>query len=185
MTRTQKLALFSAAVIAVTAPGPSYAKVKEKSQPAYQEAAPIPLEELQAKSQPPIFSSLRWKNRAIVITGEPDDAQVAEQLQVFRENIAGLKERRLVMIRFLHEDLDEIDELSDYNYRGWYDMDANEQSFMERQLGTDNNKFSVVLVGLDGELKQVWMPEQSAVPINWIFSAVDAMPMRQREQKEK
>tara|TARA_B100000242_G_scaffold100778_1_gene69384 strand:+ start:6820 stop:7392 length:573 start_codon:yes stop_codon:yes gene_type:complete len=166
--------------------GDAHARIGEKkTESGYQKAAPVPLETLQARSKPPIFRTLQWSQRALVITGEPDDPLVAQQLQILRDNIPGLADRKLAAIRFMREDLDEIDEISDYNYRGWYDMDANEQRFMEKQLGVDNNKFSVVLVGLDGELKQVWSPVDRAVPIKWIFDAIDAMPMREREENKK
>lgn len=186
MSYLQKLSLFSAAVIAITAPSDSYARSKiNNAEPITQEeAVPVPVEQLQAKSKPPVFSTLQWKARALVLTGNADDPMVAEQMRIFRENIEGLKERDIALIRFLYDNLDEIDGLSDFDYRGWYDMDAAEQGFMEDQLGTDNNKFSVVLVGKDGELKRVWAPENHSVSIEWIFGLIDSMPMREREMRD-
>ena len=189
MNHLQKLSLLSAAIIAITAPGEAYAERKKSSAAAVQitqeEAVPVPIEQLQARSKPPVFSTLQWKARALVLTGNTDDPMVAEQMRIFRENIEGLAERNIAVIRFRYDDLDEIDELSAFDYRGWYDMDAAEQGFMEDQLGTDNNKFSVALVGLDGELKQVWAPENHSVSIEWIYGLIDSMPMRERAKNDE
>lgn len=137
---------------------------------------PLSMDDLRAQSNPPVFKSLQGAYSAIVLTGEPNEPRVEEQMQVFRDNKDALAGRAVAMIRFLHDDLDEIDELSRYNYRGWYRMNAEQQRFMERQLGTDNNVFSVVLVGRDGVLAQVWMPPEGIVPIGEIFSALDSQP---------
>lgn len=187
MNRIQKLSLLGAAIMAVTAPGDAYAKSKKNSAlttMTQEEAIPVPIEELQARSKPPVFRTLQWRARALVLTGNPDNPMVTEQMNILRANIEGLKERDVAVIRFRYDDLDEIDELSDFDYRGWYDMDSAEQGFMEDQLGTDNNKFSVVLVGKDGELKQVWAPENHSVSIEWVFGLIDSMPMRSREMQE-
>lgn len=187
MNRIQKLSLFSAAMIAITAPSETFAKSKVNTSDSItqEQAVPVPVEQLQARSKPPVFSTLQWNARALVLTGNADDPMVAQQMQIFRNNIEGLKKRDIAVIRFLYDNLDEIDELSDFDYRGWYDMDAAEQGFMEDQLGTDNNVFSVVLIGKDGELKQVWAPENHTVSIEWIFGLIDSMPMRKREMNEQ
>ena len=51
------------------------------------------------------------------------------------------------------------------------------QKYLQSRLRTDDDVFSVVLVGLDGETKQVW---NTVVDPQEIFDVIDAMPMRER-----
>jgi hypothetical protein len=54
--------------------------------------------------------------------------------------------------------------------------------FLRRQFGIHPGQFCILLIGKDGEEKKRW---QSRVALGVIFSLVDAMPMQQREMKEK
>ncbi len=147
----------------------------------------------QVRAADPIFRTLQWKHDTLVLTGENSDPLVNEQISIFRQNVEALKIRDIAMIRFFRDDLDEMDDLSDVNYRGWYNMDANEQRFMERLLQTDNNKFSVALVGKDGELTYVWKDREDrkdkkppmAVPMGEIFYMIDNPPLKKALQPTK
>jgi hypothetical protein len=54
--------------------------------------------------------------------------------------------------------------------------------FLREQFGILPGQFCILLIGKDGKEKRRW---ESMVGLGVIFSVVDAMPMRQREMKEK
>ncbi len=128
----------------------------------------------------PVFDKLQWRARVLVITGNRDEPLADEQLIELQNAQGGLLDRQVAVLRFREDNLFEVESLSNFDYGGWYDMDAPEQSFMEEQLQTDNNVFSVVLVGLDGEVKNVWL---DLVEPQAIFDVIDEMPMRIREME--
>ncbi len=128
----------------------------------------------------PVFDKLVGVARVIVITGNRDESLADLEIGELRGALDGLAERQIAVLRFREDDLYEVEGLSDYNYGGWYRMDAAEQRYMEEKLQTDNNIFSVVLVGLDGQVKKVWLePVEPQV----IFDLIDEMPMRAEEMK--
>ena len=133
----------------------------------------------------PIFRTLQWQARVIVLTGAEEDPLLGEQIQIFKDNLADMQDRDITVIRFREDNLYPIEELSVSDYRGWYDMDAREQRYMEGRIQADNNAFAVVLIGKDGSFKNVWKDVSEAVPVSDIFAIIDAMPMREREAKEK
>lgn len=136
---------------------------------------------MQAKANDILFDSLQWRARVLVLTGERNDALLNEQIAMLRENQAGLQERSIAVIRFDGDAIFEMDELSNFSYRGRYNMDADLQSYYEDEMQSDNNKFSLALFGMDGDFKRVWKEREEAVPLEEVFTEIDAMPMRQRE----
>lgn len=146
----------------------------------------------------PVFDSLVWKARALVITGDYSDPLAEEQIAILRTDVPALAERDIAVLRFARDRIIEMSDLSNFQYRGWDDMDAHQQRYIEEKIQSDNNIFSVVLVGKDGLVKKVWggpLPENldgaapeiappvTAVPLNEIFAIIDAMPMREREMQ--
>ena len=136
-----------------------------------------------AQNVGPVFKTLQWKARVIVLTGNHNDPLVNEQIALFKDNLEGIRERDIAVIRFEADTLDEMDEFSQFHYRGWYDMDASEQGFMEKQLDLDNNSFGLALVGKDGQLKKIWVEQENAVEPAEIFAVIDEMPMAQEDKK--
>lgn len=136
--------------------------------------------DLRAQEIDPVFDKLVGVARVLVITGNRDETFSDLTIDQLRALPDALLDRQIAVLRFREDDLFELEALSDYNYGGWYRMDAAEQRYMEEQLQTDNNVFSVVLVGLDGEVKKVWL---EPVEPQEIFDVIDQMPMRVRELK--
>ena len=130
------------------------------------------------------FDSLQWKARTLVLTGERDDPLVIGQIVAFKKNVDGLRDRQIAVIRFDGENIYEMEEFSRFDYRGRYDMDANLQRYYEKEMQSDNDKFSLVLFGKDGLFKEVWKEREEIVPLESVFEIIDAMPMRQREMQE-
>lgn len=128
-----------------------------------------------------VFDSLQWKARVLVLTGQRNDALLVEQVDILKQNLQGLRERSIAVIRFDGDAIYEMEDLSSFDYRGRYNMRASLQGYYEDEMQSDNNEFSVVLFGKDGDFKKVWKDRKVSVPIEDVFSIIDAMPMRQRE----
>lgn len=132
-----------------------------------------------------LFDSLQWKARTLVLTGERDDPLVIGQIGEFKANVDGIRERGIAVIRFDGDAIFEMSDLSRFDYRGRYDMNANLQRYYESEMQSDNDKFSIVLFGKDGMLKKVWKENEDIVPLSEVFAIIDEMPMRQREMNKK
>lgn len=130
----------------------------------------------------PIFDRQQWVHRVLVITGPEDDPLYLEQFELLEGEIDGLEVRDIVVVRHEDETLDKVEGLDSFGFRNRVIRDAEERRYLQNRLKTDDDVFSVVLVGLDGEVKQVW---GSVVAPQEIFDAVDAMPIRAREIEEE
>jgi hypothetical protein len=118
---------------------------------------------------------LRWKRRVLVVAEPEARAQGEEAAPGFYESDGqpGLDDRRVTRIA-----LDASDTLIAEPPLG-FEVDA---PALRRALDLPRAGFQVVLIGLDGTVKQRWdsLPEAED-----LFSIIDAMPMRQRELKER
>lgn len=124
----------------------------------------------------PVFKTLQWKANVIVITGDYKDPLAEDQLALLRGRLDDLKRNDVAVLRFVRDRISELQEFSNFQYRGWYEMNANQQRFMEEKIQADNDVFSVVLVGKDGAVKRVWTPLPEApqtVSMDTIFSAIE------------
>ena len=125
----------------------------------------------------PVFDTLQWKNRVLVITGPDITEQYVEQVDLLANVRDGLDERAVIVLRYEDRALDKIEGLSSFPFDNRVIEGHDRQKYLQSRLRTDDDVFSVVLVGLDGETKQVW---NTVVDPQEIFDVIDAMPMRER-----
>lgn len=112
----------------------------------------------------------RWQNRLLLIINNTDDsAKSKTQLSLLKQDIPGLKERKLLVYQFSEKSYKKG--LSDTT--SWLPTTSNTAI---PQIS--NNPFSVYLIGLDGGIK---MKKHKVVNLSTIFSLIDGMPMRQAE----
>ena len=128
----------------------------------------------------PIFDRQQWKNRVLVITGAVSEPQYAEQIAALEAVKPGLEERNIIVIRFKDGILKKVPDLTSFDFQFKRYKKTAQQRYLQNRLGTDDDIFSVVLVGLDGERKQVW---EDVVDGETLFAVIDAMPMREHELK--
>ncbi len=123
------------------------------------------------------FDRLQDKAWALVLTGPDIDPLYIEQLAMLQPHAAALITREMVVIHFNGRTLKDYPELSVAQYKlpsmnGSKKGTSTHQKIkrMEEQLMTDDDVFSVVLVGKDGEVKYIW-----AVPVSAhdIFDMMD------------
>lgn len=116
----------------------------------------------QASAENPL-ASYRWTSRVLVIAA-PDtgDRRFKVQAQEARAARADFTERDLVVVEAVG--------------------DTVEARSLRRQLGLDRQSFRAVLIGKDGEAK---LSEGEPIPAARLFAIIDAMPMRQDEQRRR
>ena len=132
-----------------------------------------------------LFSSLQGERFVVVVTGGRNDKLVSEQMDLFRETLKGLQARPITLVRFIEDKIFELSEFSRSNFRARKDMNANQQRYLEEQMHSENNEFTIVLIGIDGYWMQTWKgtvdedgvytPLEITVPPEMIYATVDRM----------
>jgi hypothetical protein len=131
------------------------------------------------------FDRLQGNAWALVLTGPEDDPLFREQIASLEAVAEKLKAREMVVIHFHGRTLKTYPDLSIHDYE-LPSMKGSKKGIsthrkiknLEAQLHTDDDVFSVVLVGKDGETKYVWT---EAVRPGAIFHMMDnPVPMTQK-----
>lgn len=116
------------------------------------------------------LSQHKWENRVILLFA-PDfqNQQLNKQLDIFKKNKKGLEDRKLIVYQIS----------SDAIKKEGKHLEKNGEStnWME-QFEVDKNKFTFILIGLDGGEK---MRSSDFVSNLKLFSKIDQMPMRRAE----
>lgn len=120
------------------------------------------------------LSDYLWENRLLLIFA-PSEATSAyrQQMQIFADAQAGFDERDLLLIELL------VDGNNRLNGEPVAEEDA---ASVRSRYGIANNDFVVMLIGKDGTQKR---RDTEPVAAEAIFSAIDAMPMRQQEMRQQ
>ena len=116
----------------------------------------------------------RWRNRLLMVfSSSPDDSNYQSFMKEAQGQINGLRDRDILVFEILE---------NGESRSGNSPLKKDSADFLREQFGIPPGQFCILLVGKDGEEKRRW---ESRVGLGVIFSVVDAMPMRQREMKEK
>ena len=133
---------------------------------ADQAALPSPLERWEADRAVVLdaedldLADFRWVARPVIVFAETDrDPAFSEQLEELTDRGGALAERDVVVI---------------------VDTDPDARSALRRQLRP--GRFSVVLIGKDGEVKY---SRPSFQTVRELSRVIDSMPMRQQEIRER
>lgn len=118
----------------------------------------------------PIFDRYQYINRFIVMTGPEDDPSYIEQFDLLAAVIPALEARDITVVHYEDRNLDKVEGLTSFAFRNRILNDLEERKYTQIRLKTDDDVFSVVLVGLEGEVVQVW---NAVTPMNEVFAAVD------------
>jgi hypothetical protein len=119
------------------------------------------------------LSQHEWKDRLLlVLTTENSKELYKEQMDLFKDNIAGLEERKLVIYSVMPEK---------------YKKGIQAEKWMESTRLNDRyreggKEFEVILLGLDGRVK---LRQSEILSIEKLFRTIDAMPMRRNELRNK
>ena len=115
-----------------------------------------------------------WSERVIIIkTKEAQCEKYQSQIAVFEHAEAALRERKIV-IYFVNGS---SYHLIDYKHPEPVKDDQVSKKFAE-EFFRDENKFEIILIGLDGGLK---LRQTEVISKESLFDTIDSMPRRQSE----
>ena len=124
----------------------------------------------------PTFSldAFQWKNRLLLVFA-PDRANPAyqSQLRLLEQQQAELVDRNLLVIQVL---------AAGESVAAGQSINPATAAQLRQQFDVQPDQFCLILVGKDGTEKR--RDAQPTLPAT-LYSQIDAMPMRQREMREK
>ena len=110
----------------------------------------------------------QWKHRIILVSSADfDNKKAQQQLQLLQDELTGLQDRKLKIYHITNQG---------------YSTDFGEEIIVSKSSNTENNSFSVSLIGLDGTEKDSFNSPQIATVF---FRLIDQMPMRRSEIKNR
>lgn len=120
------------------------------------------------------ISKQKWKHRVLLIfTSEENAEDYKIQLSFLKNSEEGFKERQLI-----------IYEVLPHQYKSnLYKTKSNwkkEKQLYKKHMNFED-KFKVVLIGLDGKIKKI---KNTPLTKQQLFGIIDAMPMRQSETQK-
>ncbi|WP_375581249.1 DUF4174 domain-containing protein [Marivirga tractuosa] len=128
-----------------------------------------------AQAQITNLDDFQWKNRLLIIYADDQkSSQLEEQLAKISINKEGYKERELKVILLKKEKVDI------WNLNENHQLDFH-QIIKELKI-EENQPYENLLIGKDGGVK---LRSNSPFSNEKLFNTIDAMPMRQREMKDK
>lgn len=152
--------------------------VKETNSPRAPEAAPAPVDAP--------FDRLVDKAWALVITGPDLDPLYIQQIEMLTPAAAKLIKREIVTIHFDDRSLNVLPDLSVFPYRLPVLRENKGTNLLEQLLYTDDDVFSVVLVGKDGLTKYVWAaPVSARVIFNMMDNPQPMVPLAPKKMAEE
>jgi len=112
-----------------------------------------------------------WKDRVILIKGEEATIDIANhQLDELVKNVAEVKDRKLVFYKITD---------SKFEYTNPRFSDKKEEGkvsqYVNQKVINPENKYELILIGLDGGIK---LRKTEFVSASEIFELIDKMPMR-------
>lgn len=116
------------------------------------------------------FDRLQNNAWALVVTGAADNPLYIEQMAILTPAANDLIDREIVVIHFKDRSLNLFPELSVFPYRLPVLRENKDTNLLEELLFTDDDIFSVVLVGKDGATKYVW---NGVVTPEQVFNMID------------
>tara|TARA_B100000700_G_C14961144_1_gene816518 strand:+ start:1044 stop:1490 length:447 start_codon:yes stop_codon:yes gene_type:complete len=121
-----------------------------------------------------VFSleDLEWNNRVLIISGDENENDIVEQLNLFKNKEYEILDRDLVIISPVKNQLQiSYDGLKTYQL-----LDKESSRTISDKYSLSS--FKIILIGKDGGVK---FSSKNQTQMNNINSIIDAMPMRQQE----
>lgn len=115
----------------------------------------------------------QWKNRLVlVLTDDVKNSNIDKQLVEFRENLSGMKERKLLVYQITPD-----------KYRlGLEEGKWKKSETVYRKYKSEDAQTEILLLGLDGGVK---LRVSEFLSCKKLFAAIDVMPMRRQEMNRK
>jgi len=123
--------------------------------------------------QSDMLEKYQWKNRLVLLFGPASESSVERQISQLEEDPAGIKDRDLLIF---HIDREEV------NFIGKSSSPALSAHRLRNRYNIGDDEFRYILIGKDGGVK---LNKKEFVPNKNLYAIIDAMPMRQREMRER
>lgn len=119
------------------------------------------------------LSDYQWQYRIMLIFAASERSPAYQQQLAQWEGAEGMQERQLRLVEVWGTGTGRVD---------GQQISSKSAGCLRQQFGITTEDFAVILVGKDGTEKQ-----RSQVPVDpaMIFRAIDAMPMRQQEMRDR
>tara|TARA_R100001369_G_scaffold35643_1_gene60923 strand:+ start:351 stop:806 length:456 start_codon:yes stop_codon:yes gene_type:complete len=115
----------------------------------------------------------QWKNRIVlIISSDSESDTFTAQIEAFDINSRELEERKLLIYRVLTDK---------YKIENTKDTSWIKDSKLYATYNPTDKNFSIVLIGLDGNVKT---EQSNLLTATALFSIIDAMPMRRNEIRD-
>ena len=119
--------------------------------------------------QSQVLSSIQWKNRVLLVMSEdPNDPLVKQQVSLFSEDAEEMKERKLVLLQVFPE----------FYLMGGESAIRRTSAEVYFDYKSSKKSFELILIGLDGDEK---MRRTELIRPDDLYAIIDAMPMRRYE----
>jgi hypothetical protein len=117
------------------------------------------------------LSSRQWKNRVLLVLSEnPNDPMVKQQVSLFSKDAEEMKERKLLLLQVFPE----------FYLMGGDSAIRRTSAEVYFDYKSAKKSFELVLIGLDGDEK---MRRAELIRPQDLYAIIDAMPMRRYEMK--
>ncbi len=115
------------------------------------------------------LSSRQWKNRVLLVMSEdPNDPMVKQQVSLFSQDAEEMKERKLILFQVFPE----------FFLMGGDSAIRRSSAAVYFDYKSAKKSFEMVLIGLDGDEK---MRRTELIRPDDLYAIIDAMPMRRLE----
>lgn len=113
-----------------------------------------------------------WKNRVLlIVSSEKNNQLLSQQIEILKKESNGLQERKLVVYSIFK---------TYYTYN--FQSKKQKSTDLYHQFNPKNQKFKIVIIGLDGGVK---LNQTDFLSVEKLFTLIDGMPMRRYEIKSK
>ena len=126
-----------------------------------------------ANGQNDMLEQYQWENRLILLFGSISESAVEKQITELEKDTEGITDRDLLIF---HIDRDEVRFIENSG------NPASSANKLRNRYNIGEQEFHYILIGKDGGVK---LNKKEFVPNKDLFSVIDAMPMRQREMRNR
>lgn len=120
------------------------------------------------------MSALRWRKRPLLLFApDEQDPRLREQLAAVESTLEGFRERDMELVVVLGKGSSRA---------GGQPLPPSESQHLRKSYGVAEGAFALRLVGKDGGVKR---RGDEVVPMEEIYTQIDAMPMRQQEMRRE
>ncbi|OGP89448.1 MAG: hypothetical protein A2157_13360 [Deltaproteobacteria bacterium RBG_16_47_11] len=120
------------------------------------------------------LGAYQWDHRLLIVFAPSENDPAYQSLKEQVDHQAGdILDRDLLVFHIFERGESRLDKGT---------LNPQQASSLRKRFSIVPGKFRVILIGKDGGVK---INRESSIDLPEVFSTIDAMPMRQREMKEK